>query len=97
MLYIYIGHVPPHTIIYEYGTQKYIGVGGHLFAIAIDKSIKWGYEGAVYGYAADEKLLFHYIETFNAEYLGILHKYQFIIDEKNAQKILEVYNYEWNA
>ena len=52
---------------------------------------------AVYGYAADEKLLFHYIETFNAEYLGILHKYQFIIDEKNAQKILEVYNYEWNA
>ncbi len=46
---------------------------------------------------ADEKLLFHYIETFNAEYLGILHKYQFIIDEKNAQKILEVYNYEWNA
>lgn len=96
-VYIHWACTAPHNNKYEYGTQKYIGVGCHLFAIAIDKSIKWGYEGAVYGYAADEKLLFHYIETFNAEYLGILHKYQFIIDEKNAQKILEVYNYEWNA
>mgnify|MGYP006990162738 CR=1 FL=1 len=32
--------------------QKYVGVGGHLFAIAADKSIEWGYEGAIHGFAA---------------------------------------------
>jgi hypothetical protein len=75
--------------------KKYIGVGGHLFAIAVDCSIKYGYEGAVTGNAADQTLLMHYCNVFGAVHLGILHPYQFFIDEENAAEIQEVYNYEW--
>lgn len=32
----------------------------------------------------------------HAEYLGMLHQYQFFIDEEQAKKLLEVYHYEWN-
>lgn len=75
---------------------KYSGVGGHLFAIAADKSVKWGYGGAMYGVASCAKVLNHYIDTFGADSVPIIHVYQFVIDEKNAAKLLEVYNYEWN-
>lgn len=71
-------------------------VGGHLFAIAADKSIEWGYEGTIHGFAANGELLKHYIDVFHAEYLGMLHQYQFFIDEKQARELLEVYHYEWN-
>ena len=45
--------------------------------------------------AADSKLVEHYCETFGAEHLGLLHPYQFFIDEEHAAKIKEVYDYEW--
>lgn len=38
----------------------------------------------------------HYIDVFHAEYLGMLHQYQFFIDEEQAKNLLEVYHYEWN-
>ena len=75
---------------------KYSGVGGHLFAIAIDKSLEYGYDGIVYGFAANQYLLNHYIERFNAEFIGSLHPLHFAIDEINANKIREVYTYEWS-
>lgn len=31
------------------GNKRYLGVGGHLFAIAIMKSVEYGYGGAVFG------------------------------------------------
>ena len=74
---------------------KYKGVGGHLFAIAAQLSCESGYGGAISGFAADKKLLEHYCEVFNAEYLGILHSYQFFIAEEQAGKIREAYNYVW--
>ena len=43
-----------------------------------------------------EKWMAHQIETFGAEYLGMLHQYQFFINEEQAKKLLEVYHYEWN-
>ena len=86
----------PQNNKHDFGKQKYSGVGGHLFAIAADKSVQWGYEGAMHGFALNKELLEHYIETFNAEFLGMLHDYQFFIKEINAKKLLEVYNYEWN-
>ena len=86
----------PQNTNHDLGKQKYSGVGGHLFAIAADKSVQWGYEGAMHGFALNKELLEHYIETFNAEFLGMLHDYQFFINEINAKKLLEVYNYEWN-
>jgi phosphatidylethanolamine-binding protein (PEBP) family uncharacterized protein len=94
--YIHWACTAPHNNIHDTGRQKYSGVGGHLFAIAADKSIQWGYEGAMHGFAADQKLLEHYIDVFHAEYLGMLHQYQFFVDEVQAKKLLEVYQYEWN-
>lgn len=74
---------------------KYTGVGGHLFAVAIDKSIEYGYDGVVTGFAMDEYLLKHYQEAFNAFLVGVLHPYHFMIDEIHARKLKEVYSYEW--
>lgn len=74
---------------------KYIGVGGHLFAIAAKKSCDFGYNGLMTGFAANKKLLEHYCTVFKAEHIGILHPFQFAIDEENAKKIMEVYDYEW--
>ena len=94
--YMHWACTAPHNNKHDFGSQKYIGVGGHLFAIAADKSIQWGYEGAVHGFAANQELLEHYIKVFHAEYLGMLHQYQFFVDEQEARKLLEVYHYEWN-
>lgn len=74
---------------------KYSGVGGHLFAIAAQKSIDFGFDGLMYGFAANQELLEHYMKVFNAEFIGMLHPYQFAIDEDNAKEIVEVYDYEW--
>jgi len=94
--YIHWACTAPHNNKQEFGVQKYSGVGGHLFAIAADKAMQWGYEGVMHGFAANEKLLKHYIEKLGAEYLGMLHQYQFMINETKAKELLEVYSYEWN-
>ena len=39
----------PQNNKWRYGFQKYIGVGGHLFAIAAELSEKYGFEGYLYG------------------------------------------------
>lgn len=77
-------------------TPKYIGVGGHLFAIAIDKSLNWGYGGCIHGYAVNQEVLLHYQENLDAVYLGTMHRYHFAVFEQSALKLLEVYDYEWN-
>ena len=46
---------------------KYLGVGGHLFAIAAQKSLKYGFGGFMYGFAANQNLLQHYVAVFNGE------------------------------
>ena len=74
---------------------KYYGVGGHLFAIAAKKSIDFGYDGYMYGFAANEDLLKHYVTKLNAEVIAMLHPYQFAVDEENAKQIMEVYDYVW--
>lgn len=94
--YMHWACTAPHNNKYDYGKQHYVGVGGHLFAIVADKSIQWGYEGALHGFAVNQELIEHYIEVFHAEYLGMLHQYQFFVDEVQARKLLEVYHYEWN-
>ncbi|MBR4314451.1 MAG: hypothetical protein IKP66_06025 [Lachnospiraceae bacterium] len=88
--------VAPHNNKQLVEVPKYIGVGGHLFAIAIDKSHDWNHNGVIYGFASNEKVLQHYIEKLNATYLGLQHRYQFAVMEDEAIKIKEVYDYEWN-
>lgn len=57
---------------------------------------EWGYDGVVHGFAANMDLVKHYVKTFNAEHLGMLHPYQIVVGSEDAKKILEVYKYEWN-
>ncbi len=66
----------------------------HL-TIAAKKSVDNGFDDYLYGFAANQELLKHYVTVFNAEAIGILHPYQFAIDETNALEIMEVYDYEW--
>ena len=74
---------------------KYYGVGGHLFAVAAKKSVDFGYDGYMYGFAANEDLLKYYVTKLNAEVIAMLHPYQFAVDEESAKQIMEVYDYVW--
>lgn len=64
---------------------RYLGVGGHLFAIAAQKSVDSDFGGFIYGFAANQDLLKHYAEVFNDEMLGALRLYHLAIDEANAK------------
>ena len=75
--------------------KRYKGVGGHLFAIAAQKSVEYGYGGAIAGFAANKELMLHYQKMFNAIPICMLHPYQIFIPEDSAQKIQEVYDYDW--
>lgn len=95
-VYLHWACSAPWNNKHMYGSQKYSGVGGHLFAVAVDKSKQWGFEGVVYGFALNKELLKHYIDNLGCSYLGCLHPYQFMLGIPAAQKLLEVYTYEWN-
>lgn len=71
--------------------KEYLGVGGHLFAIAIEQSVKYGYEGFIYFEAKNTSLIKHYEESFGAIFLGIGHPYRMIIDEEAAKSLLARY------
>lgn len=76
------------------GTQKYIGVGGHLFAAAIEESVNAGTGGCVYGFAVNKEVLAHYIKEFGAIHIPIEHPFQFMIADEAAQRVVDIYNYE---
>lgn len=87
----------PHNNIWEYGSKLYAGVGGHLFAIAGNKSVEYGFDGYIYAEAMNKDILNYYKNNFNAEEFPFgypPHPYRFIIDEINMKKIMEVYEYE---
>lgn len=77
--------------------QKYSGVGGHLFAIAGRYSRLHGHDdGAVYGSAANQKLLRHYVLALGAEPIGTVDQdiFRFMICGKDMDRIEEVYTYD---
>lgn len=76
-------------------SKRYSGVGGHLFAVAAQRSEEWGYGCAISGFAATCRLMEHYCETFDAAAICMLHPYQIFIPENAGKKIREVYSYEW--
>ena len=80
-----------------YDAPKYAGVGGHLFAIAGSESMKAGFGGAIYGYAANQKVLEHYMEKMQATHVGILHPYQFCVFEDEMQEIIKTYTYAYSG
>lgn len=88
--------VSPENDFATRNNVRYKGIGGHLFAIAAQKSIDYGFGGHMYGYAVNKKVLQHYVEKLYAEILPSLsHPYHFAISEKNSKLIMEVYDYEW--
>ena len=58
-------------------------------------TIESGYDGNVFDFAADEKLLEHYVKELGAEPICMLHQFHFGIFEDKMKKIMEVYTYEW--
>ena len=87
----------PQNNKWEYGTQKYSGVGGHLFAIAADISDQYGFGGVMYGEAMDEVVLNHYITEYGAKRLPqVVHPYALFFDEEAASRIRGVYDYVWS-
>lgn len=95
--YLHWACTAPQNNKHTFGKQKYGGVGGHLFAIAVDKSIQWGYEGVIYGFALNKELQKHYIDVLGCSHIGALHPYHFMLGVTAAKKLLETYTYEWNG
>ena len=71
--------------------KRFEGVGGHLFAIAAQKSLEAGYGGFIYFEAKNRDLVEHYREKFGAQLIRMRHKYSMIIDEESAQALLDAY------
>ena len=75
--------------------KRYLGVGGHLFAIAATKSEEYGYDCEMMGFAANSQLEEHYVNSFGAIRIHMLHPYQILIPAESGHQIKEVYTYEW--
>lgn len=90
-IYVNLAESAPHNI----GKPKrYNGVGGHLFAIAVQKSVERGYGGYVFMDAKNIELAEHYRKTLGATFLGRPHPYRMYINEENALKLLDIYTLE---
>lgn len=87
-LYINIAESAPHNIGHA---KQYEGVGGHLFAIAANESLKKGYGGFLFLDAKNPELVRYYREKFGATLLGMPHPYRMFIDEDSARKLLDTY------
>lgn len=85
----------PHNNPEMVESKRYNGVGGHLFAIAAQKSFDYGFGCAISGFAANKDLMEHYVKAFAAEPICMLHQYQIFIPEESGKQIREVYTCEW--
>jgi hypothetical protein len=63
--------------------------------LAAERSVDEGFGGYMYGFAENAKLERHYVESYGAMHIGVLHPFHFCFDESAAKAILEEYNYEW--
>ena len=86
-IYVNIAESAPHN----FGKQKkFNGVGGHLFAIAVQISLQKGYGGFVFMDAKNIELVKHYSNTLGAVLLGRPHPYRMFIDEESAARLLDI-------
>ncbi|MDD6396542.1 MAG: hypothetical protein PUB37_10245 [Firmicutes bacterium] len=87
-VYVNIAESAPHNL----GKNKqYNGVGGHLFAVAVQRSKELGYGGFVFMDAKNTDLVKHYQKALGATLLGIPHPYRMFIDEDTAENLLKIY------
>lgn len=90
-VYVNIAESAPNNL----GKHKeFNGVGGHLFAIAAQRSVDLGYGGFVFMDAKNLDLVEHYSKTLGATLLGRPHPYRMFIDEEAAEELLRIYTLE---
>lgn len=89
-VYVKIAESAPHNIGKE---KEYLGVGGHLFAIAVKRSFELGYDGFTYMDAKNTHLVMHYSKTLGATLIGTPHPYRMIIDEIAAANLVKYYTF----
>ena len=89
-VYVKIAESAPHNL----GDNKeYLGVGGHLFAIAVTRSFELGYGGFIYMDAKNLKLVKHYSKVLGASFIGSPHPFRMAVDEQAAARLIEYYNF----
>lgn len=84
--YVYVDLVETAPINYGH-TGKYIGVGGHLFAIACLKSFEYGDDGYLV-FTPKTKLIKHYSEILNAK---MLDEKRMLVETSDAKRLVEKY------
>ena len=95
-VYILWGCASPDNNVWQYGRKRFSGVGGHLFAIASELSVRKGYDGFIYAEAMDKELYDYYVSAYGALPLPPLNNpYRFMLSDEMTEKIREVYDYEW--
>ena len=95
-VYLMWGCTAPHNNIWQYGKQRFSGVGGHLMAIASELSVQKGYDGFIYGEAIDEELFNYYCDYFGAFRLPpVNNPYRFMLSDEATAHLREVYTYDW--
>lgn len=52
-----------------------------------------GFGGDVFGFAANQRVLDHYVQKLGATPIQILHPYHFAIFDVDRQKLLDTYTY----
>lgn len=90
-IYVNLAESAPHNLGEN---KKYNGVGGHLFAIAVQRSKQLGYGGFVFMDAKNTELVTHYSDSLGAVLLGMPHPYRMFIDEDAAERLLKIYTLE---
>lgn len=89
-VYVKIAESAPHNLG---NIKEYLGVGGHLFAIAVTRSLELGYGGFTYMDAKNLKLVEHYSKALGASFIGSPHPFRMAIDEQAAARLTEYYNF----
>ena len=72
-------------------------VSGNARKIGVTVIWWFTFGGAIYGYAANQKVLEHYMEKMKATHVGILHPYQFCVFEDEMQEIIKTYTYAYSG
>ena len=91
-VYVHTVESAPHNR----GTNKqYIGVGGHLFAIAIKLSVVNGFNGYIFFEAKNLELAEHYSDTIGATRIpSRIHEYRMEVLEEIVMKVINAYTLE---
>lgn len=81
----------PHNNYELVGNNKqYNGVGGHLFAIAVEKSLEWEHDGGCVLNAATEDLVNHYVD-YGFIFVGIRHPYHMVLPGVIGKDLTNIY------